>query len=126
MSLISAAGDRLICEYQVLDSGKADVSIIFTTDGQIAQGKELLLQDDKHMFPPYNVTLVFRKSVLDKLGPDATNTIAKVQQALTTPAMQELNSRVDIDKKTPATVAHEPPTRPSGRPRCHWTTGTPG
>ena len=71
------------------------------------QGKELLLQDDKKMFPPYNVTLVFRKSVLDKLGPDATNTIAKVQQALTTPAMQELNSRVDIDKKTPATVAHQ-------------------
>ena len=45
--------------------------------------------------------------MLDKLGPDATNTIAKVQQALTTPAMQELNSRVDIDKKTPATVAHQ-------------------
>src|SRR3954453_6499365 len=40
---------------------KADVSIVYTTDGQLAQGKELLLQDDKHLFPPYNVTLVFRK-----------------------------------------------------------------
>src|SRR5205085_4243085 len=92
--------------HKVLDSGQADVSIVFTTDGQIAQGKELLLQDDKHMFPPYNVTLVFRKSALDKLGPDAQKTIALVQKGLTTPAMQELNSRVDIDKQTLAAVAH--------------------
>ena len=93
--------------HKVLDSGQADTAEVFTTDGQLAQGKELLLQDDKHMFPPYNVTLVFRKAVLDKLGPDAQRTIALVQKGLTTPAMQELNSRVNIDKQTPAAVAHE-------------------
>ena len=93
--------------HSVLDSGKADVSIVFTTDGQLAQGKEKLLQDDKHLFPPYNVTLVFKKSALDKLGPDAQKTIALVQRGMTTQAMQELNSRVDIDKKTPAEVAKE-------------------
>jgi glycine betaine/choline ABC-type transport system substrate-binding protein len=91
--------------HTVLTDGKADVSIVFTTDGQLAQGKELLLKDDKHMFPPYNATLVFRKATLDKLGPDAQKTIALVQKGLTTEAMQELNSRVDIDKQTPAQVA---------------------
>ena len=91
--------------YAVLNEKKADVSIVFTTDGQLAQGKVLLLQDDKHMFPPYNVTLVFKKSALDKLGPDARKTIELVQKGLTTEAMQELNSRVDIDKQTPAQVA---------------------
>jgi glycine betaine/choline ABC-type transport system substrate-binding protein len=93
--------------HTVLDKGQADVSIVFTTDGQIAQGKELLLQDDKHMFPPYNATLVFRKKVLDALGPDAQKTVELVQKGLTTEAMQELNSRVDIDKQTPAKVAHD-------------------
>ena len=93
--------------HEVLDKGQADVSIVFTTDGQIAQGKELLLKDDKHLFPPYNVTLVFRKPALDKLGPDATKVVALVQKGLTTDAMQELNSRVDIDKQTPAAVAKE-------------------
>jgi glycine betaine/choline ABC-type transport system substrate-binding protein len=93
--------------HTVLDKGQADVSIVFTTDGQIAQGKELLLQDDKHMFPPYNVTLVFKGDKLSGLGPDARKTIALVQQGLTTDAMQELNSRVDIDKQTPAAVAKE-------------------
>jgi glycine betaine/choline ABC-type transport system substrate-binding protein len=93
--------------HKVLDSGQADAAEVFTTDGQLAQGKEFLLQDDKHMFPPYNVTLVFRNAALKKLGPDAQKTIALVQQGLTTQAMQELNSRVDIDKQTPAAVARE-------------------
>src|SRR3954447_6925688 len=93
--------------HKVLDSGQADTSIVFTTDGQLAQGKELLLQDDKHMFPPYNVTLVFRDAALQKLGPDAQKTIALVQKGLTTQAMQDLNSRVSIDKQTPAKVAHD-------------------
>jgi glycine betaine/choline ABC-type transport system substrate-binding protein len=91
--------------HKVLDSGQADVSIVYTTDGQLAQGKETLLQDDKHMFPPYNATLVFRDAALNKLGPDVQKTIALVQKGLTTQAMQELNSRVDIDKQTPAQVA---------------------
>jgi glycine betaine/choline ABC-type transport system substrate-binding protein len=93
--------------HKVLDSGQADTAEVFTTDGQLAQGKEQLLQDDKHMFPPYNVTLVFRPATLKKLGPDAKKTIALVQKGLTTEAMQELNSRVAIDKQTPAAVAHE-------------------
>ncbi len=93
--------------HKVLDSGQADVSIVYTTDGQIAQGKETLLQDDKHMFPPYNVTLVFDQAKLSALGPDAGETIALVQKGLTTEAMQELNSRVDIDKQTPAQVAKD-------------------
>jgi glycine betaine/choline ABC-type transport system substrate-binding protein len=93
--------------HEVLVKGQADSSIVFTTDGQLAQGKELLLQDDKHLFPPYNVTLVFRDATLKKLGPDATKVVALVQKGMTTQAMQELNSRVDIDKQTPAAVAHE-------------------
>jgi glycine betaine/choline ABC-type transport system substrate-binding protein len=91
--------------HTVLEKKKADVSIVFTTDGQIAQGKEKLLTDDKHMFPPYNVTLVFKADKLKTLGPDAQKTVALVQKGLTTEAMQELNSRVDIDKQTPAAVA---------------------
>jgi glycine betaine/choline ABC-type transport system substrate-binding protein len=93
--------------YSVLEKKKADVGIVFTTDGQLAQGKVKLIEDDKHMFPPYNVTLVFKGNKLSGLGPDARKTIALVQQGLTTDAMQELNSRVDIDKQTPAAVAKE-------------------
>ena len=93
--------------HKVLGSGQADLAIVFTTDGQLAQGKELLLEDDQSMFPPYNVTLVFRDEALQELGPDAQKTVELVQKGLTTEAMQELNSRVDIDKQTPERVARD-------------------
>jgi osmoprotectant transport system substrate-binding protein len=89
----------------VLKSGKADVSIVFTTDPQNARDKFVLLKDDKGMFPPSNSTLVFRKDVADAAGPDLEKTIAAVNAQLTVPNIQELNARVDLDKNTPADAA---------------------
>ena len=37
---------------EVLTSGKADVSIVFTTDPQIQRESEVLLEDDRSMFGP--------------------------------------------------------------------------
>jgi glycine betaine/choline ABC-type transport system substrate-binding protein len=47
------------------------------------------------------------QSTVQKAGPDYMATIEKVQKGLTLPVMQELNARVDIDKKTPEQVAGE-------------------
>jgi osmoprotectant transport system substrate-binding protein len=93
--------------HEVLTSGRADVSIVFTTDPQINREKEVLLQDDKGMFPPYNSTLVMKQETFDKAGPDLQKTIELLQQQLTDENMQELNARVDLDKKDPAVVAKE-------------------
>jgi glycine betaine/choline ABC-type transport system substrate-binding protein len=91
--------------HKVLESGQYDVGIVFSTDAQIAQGKLVILEDDKQLFPPYNVTLVFNSKVLGALGPDARETIDLVQKGLTVEAMQELNSRFDLDKQKPAKIA---------------------
>jgi len=80
---------------------------VFTTDGQIKANKEVLLNDDKNIFPPYNITMVVNDKVLQKAGPDFAKTIALVQKGMTTPVLQELNSRVDLDKQKPAAVATE-------------------
>jgi osmoprotectant transport system substrate-binding protein len=93
--------------HEVLTSGRADVSIVFTTDPQIQREKEVLLEDDKGMFPPYNSTLVMRKQTADEAGPDLRKTIELLQEQLTDENMQELNARVDLDKKDPAQVAEE-------------------
>jgi glycine betaine/choline ABC-type transport system substrate-binding protein len=61
--------------------------------------------DDKHIFPPYNATFVIRNAALKKLGPDVRKVIVQVQKGMTTRVMQELNSRVDIDKQEPKDVA---------------------
>jgi osmoprotectant transport system substrate-binding protein len=93
--------------HKVLKSGRADVSIVFTTDPQIRRDQEVLLEDDKGMFPPYNTTLVVRKSVADKAGADLAKTIKLLQEQLTDENMQELNARVDLDMRDPAVVAKE-------------------
>ena len=93
--------------HEVLTSGRADISIVFTTDPQIQREKEVLLEDDQGMFPPYNSTLVTRKEVADEAGPDLEKTITLLQEQLTDENMQELNARVDLDKKDAATVASE-------------------
>jgi osmoprotectant transport system substrate-binding protein len=91
--------------HEVLTSGQADVSIVFTTDPQIKRNDEVLLQDDKGMFPPYNSTFLMKQSVAAKAGPDLAATIDAVNKNLTADVMQELNARVDLDKDTPEQAA---------------------
>jgi glycine betaine/choline ABC-type transport system substrate-binding protein len=91
--------------HAVLTSGKADVSIVFSTDGQISTEDLLVLEDDKRLFPPYHVSLVVNDKAARAAGPDLPKIVAQVQQDLSTKVMQELNSRVDLDKEKPADVA---------------------
>ena len=93
--------------HEVLTKGQADVSIVFTTDPQIKREGEVLLEDDKGMFPPYNSTLVVRNDIAEKGGAELEDVVTKVNEGLTDEAMQELNARVDLDKKTPEQVAGE-------------------
>jgi osmoprotectant transport system substrate-binding protein len=91
----------------VLSSGRADVSIVFTTDPQIHREREVLLEDDRGMFPPYNSTLVMKDATAAAAGPELPKALRQIQEQLTDENMQELNARVDLDRKDPAEVAKE-------------------
>ncbi|MEH3052411.1 MAG: hypothetical protein PGN13_00185 [Patulibacter minatonensis] len=91
--------------HTVLANKKADVSIVFTTDPQIARDKLVLLKDDKGMFPPYNSTLLVRDDVLSKAGSDFQKTIDLVNTKLDAKAIQELNAKKDLDKESAADAA---------------------
>ena len=94
--------------YTVLDKGDADLSILFTSDGQLANSsKYTLLEDDKQVLPAGNVLFVASKDAVEEAGPDFGETIEKVQEHLTLPVMQELNARVTLDKEEPAKAAEE-------------------
>ncbi len=93
--------------YTVLDKGDADLSIVFTSDAQLANSnKYVVLKDDKELIPSGNVIFLASKKVAGEAGPDFRDTIEQVQGNLTLPVIRELNSEVDIDKKEPAAVAH--------------------
>lgn len=91
--------------HEVLTSGDADVSIVFTTDPQIKRDDLVLLEDDQGMFPPYNSTFLVRDETIEEAGPDLAATIEKVNENLDAEVMQELNARVDLDKETPKEAA---------------------
>jgi glycine betaine/choline ABC-type transport system substrate-binding protein len=94
-------------KFQILDNGDADIAFIFTTDGPLSSGKYVVLDDDKHIFPPYNISFTVRDSAAKKLGPAGQKVVTDVQKHMTEQIMQELNARVDIDKQEPKAVAAE-------------------
>jgi osmoprotectant transport system substrate-binding protein len=93
--------------YTVLEKGQADLSILFTTDPQLAAEKEkfVILEDDKHVFPAGNILFVTSKKVAEEAGPDYEKTILNVQKGLTLPVVQELDARVELEKETPKEAA---------------------
>jgi glycine betaine/choline ABC-type transport system substrate-binding protein len=95
-------------KYAPLDQDQADLSMgSFSTDGELTLDKYAVLEDDKKLFPPYHISLGIRDEALKRIGPKGREVLERVQEPLTVEAMQELNSRVDLDKKEPEQVAAE-------------------
>jgi osmoprotectant transport system substrate-binding protein len=94
--------------YEVLDKGDADLSILFTTDAQLFTSEDYtILEDDQGVLPAGNVIFVASQETVDEAGADFGETIEKVQGNLSLEVMQELNSRVDIDREKPEDAARE-------------------
>jgi osmoprotectant transport system substrate-binding protein len=94
-------------QYKALDTGKIDVADVFTTDGQLQNGKYTVLKDPKFIFGFQNVAPIVSKKVLTQQGPEFAATLNAVSAKLTTEAMQKMNAAVDLDKQKPAAVAKQ-------------------
>lgn len=94
-------------KYQALLDDEAQVVLAFGTDGQISGYDLVVLEDDKGLWPPYNVAPIVRAEVLDA-NPDIEARFDAVTTSLTGEVMSGLNWRVDGDEKAePADVAQE-------------------
>ena len=94
-------------KYEPIDADRSDLGFVFSTDGELTTGQYAIVEDDKSLFPPYNISFGVRDEALKTLGPKGQEVIAAVQEPLTEAAMQELNSRVSIDKQEPQDVAKQ-------------------
>jgi glycine betaine/choline ABC-type transport system substrate-binding protein len=92
-------------QYDDLDQGQSDFTFGFSTDGPLSTDKYVTYEDDKQLFPPYYVTFMVGQKGNEALGDSGKDVIAKVQEPLTEEVMQELNSRVTLDKQEPEAVA---------------------
>jgi len=92
--------------YKALTDGEADVAVAFSTDGEINAFNLVLLEDDKQLFPPYQVAPVVRQQTLDA-NPKVATALNAIAPKLTNETMQKLNFEVSGNKREPAEVAKE-------------------
>ena len=92
-------------ERTALEQGVADVAVMFTTDGHLADPELTLLADDRGLQPVENVVPIVSRRVLDRYGPRLRQALDAVSAQLTTQNLTFLNWRVDIDGKNVADEA---------------------
>jgi osmoprotectant transport system substrate-binding protein len=91
--------------YSALKERQVDTAVVFATDGRIPAFNFIVLKDDKNYAPPYNMTPVVRKEILDK-NPKLAEPLNALSAKLNNDNMAKLNASVDVDKKTVEDVAH--------------------
>jgi osmoprotectant transport system substrate-binding protein len=94
-------------KYKALLDGDVDIVVAFGTDGAIVADKLVVMQDDKHLFPPYQVAPVIRQDAL-KARPELAEILNRVAPLLTDTVMRTLNNEIDgVQKREPADVAQQ-------------------
>ena len=92
--------------YQALEQDKLDVIEVYSTDSQIIKYGLKLLQDDKHLFPPYQGAPLLREETL-KQHPELEGILNKLHNKITVTEMATMNYQVDVEGKSAKEVAHD-------------------
>jgi osmoprotectant transport system substrate-binding protein len=113
--LKTAYGDFSLADYKAVDAGlryrglvdgEADVAVAFGTDGEINAFNLVVLEDDKALFPPYQIAPIVSQAALDA-SPGIADALNALSPLLNDEVMRELNYEVSGNQREPADVARE-------------------
>ena len=91
--------------YTALQSRKVDLVAGNSTDGLIDAIGGVVLEDDRHYFPPYEAAFVVRGEVWNR--PVVRGFLESLAGRIDAAAMRKMNAAVDKDKRRPEDVAKE-------------------
>jgi osmoprotectant transport system substrate-binding protein len=94
-------------QYAALDSGSVDVAAVFTTDGQLASGRYVLLDDPRGVFGTQHLAPIISEAALRTHGPRVRAVLDAVSRRLTAAAMRRMNAAVQLQGRASAVVADE-------------------
>lgn len=94
-------------KYEVLRNNEADLAPAYTTEGQLVESEMFqLVEDDKKVWPPYNIAPVVRNEILEK-NPEIADILNNISKKLDNKTVIELNAKVDIEKLEYQNVAKD-------------------
>jgi len=103
-------GDPVVMDlgllYAALKTDRVDLAAANATDGMLGHPEFVMLEDDRHYFPPYECAIAVRDDTLKRL-PGLQSALAELSGRINGPAMRRMNEQVDIDHKAAADVARE-------------------
>lgn len=100
--------------YQALEDGAVDVLSVFSTDGRIARLDLVLLEDDRHVIPPYDALVLASRSLAMR-HPAALDALRGLGGRIDAGMMREMNHAVDAGGESPQNVAERFLTSPRAR-----------
>lgn len=92
--------------YDAIRAGEMDVVLGYSTDGRIDAYDLVILEDDLHLFPPYDASPVITKKLLRKY-PDIEKVLLKLEGEIDSSIMQKLNRISDEEQIEPRVVAKQ-------------------
>ena len=92
--------------YRALQNNQVDIVAGSNTDGLIAALDLVVLEDDKHYFPPYDAVPIVRREILQR-HPEVRVALEKLSGHITAENMRHMNYSVDGEKKDAALVVKE-------------------
>jgi len=92
--------------YRALADGKVDVIAGNSTDGQVQALDLVVLEDDRHYFPPYQAAAVIRQTVV-KRHPEIAAALAQLAGRIPDAEMRRLNALADVEHRDITLLARE-------------------
>jgi osmoprotectant transport system permease protein len=99
-------GMQQTLKYQATANGDVDLLDVYTTDGRLSVYDFLVLEDDRHFFPPYDATALVRGETLERY-PELAAVLSLLTNALTPERMRSWNLLVQEQGQPVTLVARE-------------------
>jgi len=90
--------------YKAIEQGQVDMIAANATDGLLSKMDLKVLEDDRHAFPSYEVSMVAREELLNQ-RPEVRAALHELSGKFTNAKMQQLNYLVDVEHRAVGTVA---------------------
>jgi len=92
--------------YQAIQSGDIQITDAYSTDAEISRYDLMILEDDQHLFPPYQGAPLMKAELLEK-HPELAAVLNKLAGKITESQMSQMNYQVGVEGKSAEEVARE-------------------